>query len=164
MIVAWVAMCGSLFMSETMGWLPCTLCWYQRICMYPLAVIIPIGVLRRDPGLRKYVLPPAIIGALIALYHYLQQKTSLFPPFPCQMGISCQADYLNWLGGVVTIPFLALIAFLLIIFLMVASSLTDEDTAEEEQRLKQSTLVLPVVAIAGIVVVGFVFLGAFVKG
>jgi disulfide bond formation protein DsbB len=116
--------------------------------------------LRRDAGVRKYVLPLSIIGMLVSAYHYLEQKTDLFPPFPCQMGISCKADYLNWMGGVVTIPFLALMAFLLITFFMVSSSLADEETGDEAEQLKQPTLLLPVLVTIFVVLVCFGFMKA----
>lgn len=158
--VAWIATLGSLYLSEVKGFIPCTLCWYQRIAMYPLTIMIAIGILRRDAGVRKYVLPLSIIGMLVSAYHYLEQKTDLFPPFPCQMGISCKADYLNWMGGVVTIPFLALMAFLLITFFMVSSSLADEETGDEAEQLKQPTLLLPVLVTIFVVLVCFGFMKA----
>lgn len=156
--VAWVATLGSLYLSEVKLWPPCTLCWYQRILMYPLAVLIAIGILRRDAGSRKYVLPLSIAGIFLSGYHYLYQKTDLFEPIPCVAGISCKADMLNWFGGVVTIPFLALIAFLLITFFMVSSSMADEETGEEVEQLKQPTLLLPVLVTIGVVAVCFFFL------
>jgi disulfide bond formation protein DsbB len=64
---------GSLYYSEIVGFVPCTLCWYQRICMYPLAVILPIAAARGDEGVRRYVTPLAVVGAGISAYHYLVQ-------------------------------------------------------------------------------------------
>lgn len=51
LLAAWIATCGSLFFSEVLGWVPCVLCWYQRILMYPLALLLAIGIVRRDRGL-----------------------------------------------------------------------------------------------------------------
>jgi disulfide bond formation protein DsbB len=113
LLAAWVAMCGSLFMSEVLGWQPCLLCWYQRILMYPLAVILAIGILRDDRKLHYYVLPFSIVGAGVSLYHYLLIRTDWFPPPACTLGISCTVDYINWLGFI-NIPLLALTAFLII--------------------------------------------------
>src|SRR4028119_818395 len=62
LLAAWIAMCGSLFFSEVLGWVPCVLCWYQRILMYPLALLLAIGIIRRDRGLYIYVLPFSIAG------------------------------------------------------------------------------------------------------
>jgi len=113
LLVACVAMAGSLFFSEVLRWPPCVLCWYQRILMYPLALILAIGILRRDRGLHLYVLPFSLLGACVSLYHYVLTKTDWLPPPACTSGIPCTVDYLNWFGFI-NIPFLALIAFLII--------------------------------------------------
>jgi disulfide bond formation protein DsbB len=133
LLAAWLATCGSLFISEVIGWQPCLLCWYQRIAMYPLALLLPIGILRRDRGLHFYVLPLALLGAPISLYHYLLIKTNLFPPPPCTAGIPCTVDYIDWFGFI-NIPFLALTAFLIIIVAISAAALTaaPEDLADED--------------------------------
>ena len=117
LLAAWVAMCGSLFMSEVLGWLPCVLCWYQRILMYPLAIILAIGILRRDRGIHRYVLPFSLVGMGVSLYHYLLIKTNWFPPPPCVAGIPCTVDYLDWFGFI-NVPFMALVAFLIITVMM----------------------------------------------
>jgi disulfide bond formation protein DsbB len=75
LLAAWVATCGSLFLSEVIGWTPCVLCWYQRILMYPLTVILAVGIWRRDRGVYLYVLPLSILGVGTSLYHYLLIKT-----------------------------------------------------------------------------------------
>ncbi len=113
LLVACVAMAGSLFFSEVLRWPPCLLCWYQRILMYPLTLILAIGILRRDRGLHLYVLPFSLFGACVSLYHYLLTKTDWLPPPPCTSGIPCTVDYLDWFGFI-NIPFLALTAFLII--------------------------------------------------
>ncbi len=113
---AWVAMSGSLYMSEALGWLPCLWCWYQRIFMYPLAIVLAVGLATRDRGTPKFALALAIPGACASVYHILLQKVPEFARFEtCTNGVPCTADYLNWLGFV-TIPMLALTAFLVIIF------------------------------------------------
>jgi disulfide bond formation protein DsbB len=117
LLAAWIATCGSLFFSEVLGWQPCVLCWYQRILMYPLAILLAIGIVRRDRGLHKYVLPFSITGIGVSLYHYLLIKTDWLPPPPCAVGVPCTVDYLDWLGFI-NIPFLALAAFLIITCMM----------------------------------------------
>jgi disulfide bond formation protein DsbB len=116
LLAAWAATAGSLYMSEVLHWIPCLLCWYQRILMYPLAVILLVGILRRDRGLHWYVLPLSIGGALVSLYHYLLIMTDWFPPPPCNTGVPCTVDYINMVGPLsfVKVPFLALTAFLII--------------------------------------------------
>ena len=166
LLAAWVATCGSLYMSEALGWIPCLLCWYQRILMYPLALITAVGILTNDRRMHRYLLALAAPGAGMSLYHYLYQKSDfvrgLFPS-SCVVGVPCSADYLNWFGGVVTIPFLALIAFTIIILAAIASRLADEPEGEaletpattgaeeraRERRLARAALVF--VIIAGVV-------------
>lgn len=148
LLVAWVALCGSLFFSVVFGWPPCDLCWYQRILMYPLALILAIGILRNDRALHWYVLPFAVPGMLLSLYHYMLIKSTLFPPAPCGEGVPCNVQLLyvrGFLGlfdnnawawlDFINIPFLALAAFVLISLLMALSAATQpmpEDEAELE--------------------------------
>lgn len=128
---AWVATSGSLFMSEVLRWTPCVMCWYQRILMYPLAILIAIGILRRDQALYIYVLPFSVFGAGVALYHYLLTKTTFLPPPPCVAGIPCTEDYLNWFGFI-NVPFLSLTAFLIISMAMVVTALRPKQAAGAE--------------------------------
>jgi disulfide bond formation protein DsbB len=113
LLAAWIATAGSLFFSEALGWRPCVLCWYQRILMYPLALVLAIGIFRRDRGLHLYVLPFSIAGIGVSLYHYLLIKTDWLPPPACAVDVPCTVDYLNWFGFI-NIPFLALTAFVII--------------------------------------------------
>jgi disulfide bond formation protein DsbB len=122
-IVAIVATAGSLYFSEVLHYIPCKLCWFQRIFMYPLAILLGIASYRFDVGIRVYVLPLTVIGGSISLYHYLEQKVPGFGnPAICAAGVPCTTEYINWLGFI-TIPFLALTAFALItIFLIFVRS------------------------------------------
>ncbi len=119
-VVALVATTGSLIYSEVLGFVPCKLCWFQRIFMYPLVVVLGIASYRNDRAIALYVLPLSVIGATIALYHYLEQKVPGFgnPAF-CAQGVPCTVQYINWLGFI-TIPFQSLVAFTLITLFMVA--------------------------------------------
>jgi disulfide bond formation protein DsbB len=113
-IAAIIATLGSLYFSEVMHFIPCTLCWYQRIFMYPLAIILGAAVYRNDKGIYIYALPLSIIGLLIAGYHTLLQRIPYLQQFEmCSTGVPCSKDYINWLGFI-TIPLLALIAFTII--------------------------------------------------
>ncbi|MBO0992188.1 disulfide oxidoreductase [Bacillus sp. SD088] len=117
-IVSLVATLGSLYFSEIKGFIPCEFCWYQRILMYPLVVIIGIAVFEQNKNIKKYVLPFSIIGIGVSFYHYLIQKVpGLVAAKPCVGGVPCNGQYINWLGFI-TIPFLALIAFILITVFM----------------------------------------------
>ncbi|MCU5380468.1 disulfide oxidoreductase [Bacillus cereus] len=118
-IVSMIATLGSLFFSEILRFIPCELCWYQRIMMYPLCIILGIATFYNEKNLKKYVLPISIIGGSISLYHYAIQKIPGVSEInPCVQGVPCNVDYINWLGFI-TIPFLALIAFSFITLFMV---------------------------------------------
>jgi len=124
LLIAWIAsiiaMCGSLFFSEKMGFIPCTLCWYQRILMYPLVALLGIAFYRNDKKIYIYVLPLSILGMLLAGYHYILQKFPNVSEFNmCSNGVPCSGSYINWFGFI-TIPFLALVAFTIITLVMLA--------------------------------------------
>ncbi len=111
-IIALVATVGSLFFSEVMQLPPCVLCWYQRIAMYPLVLIIGIGIISRDDRMKSYALPISLSGLAIAIYHNLLYY-GLIPDSitPCTEGISCTSRQIEWLGFI-TIPLMALTAFI----------------------------------------------------
>ncbi len=116
--IAWIqsilATLGSLYYSEIKNYTPCILCWYQRILMYPLVLIIAVGIYRKDKGLPFYVLPLSIPGMLIALYHVLLQKGILPEAIaPCSIGASCLTKYTGYFGFI-TIPVMAFTAFTVI--------------------------------------------------
>jgi disulfide bond formation protein DsbB len=112
--LALVSMVGSLFFSEVLKYPPCVLCWYQRICMYPLVSIIAIALIKKAHDVRWYVLPLSIAGLLIALYHnLLYYKLLPESTAPCIRGVSCTTKFIEWFGFV-TIPLLSLIAFIII--------------------------------------------------
>jgi disulfide bond formation protein DsbB len=134
LLAAWIATCGSLFFSEVLGWQPCVLCWYQRILMYPLAILLAIGIVRRDRGLHIYILPFSIAGIGVSLYHYLLIKTDWLPPPPCAVGVPCTVDYLNWFGFI-NIPFLALTAFLIISCMMLTFAWLQPPTDDDAESL-----------------------------
>lgn len=118
---ALLATLGSLYFSEIAGFPPCVLCWYQRICMYPIAAILAIGIVRKDKNVPYYVLPFSIVGIVISIYHNLLYY-KLIPESiqPCITGVSCTTKFIEWFGFV-TIPFLSLVAFAIITVCMVIS-------------------------------------------
>ena len=118
-LLALLAMAGSLFFSEVMGLQPCVLCWYQRIAMYPLVLIIGIGIVNHDPGWKIYSLPLALIGLVISVYHNLVYYGVIPESLtPCTKGISCSERQIEWFG-VVTIPLMGLLSFLAMSLLIV---------------------------------------------
>ena len=130
-LVAITATAGSLYFSEVRLFVPCSLCWYQRILMYPLVVILGIASYRQDQGIVRYALPLSILGGVVSLFHYLEQKVPGFSaPSLCRVGVPCTQEYINWLGFI-TIPFLALIAFTLITTLLIGLARSREGTHNE---------------------------------
>jgi disulfide bond formation protein DsbB len=114
LVQAIIATLGSLYFSEIRHFTPCVLCWYQRILMYPLTIIITVGILRRDKELYLYVLPISILGTLIAFYHVLLQKGALPESIaPCTIGASCTTKFIGYFGFI-TIPIMSLTAFIVI--------------------------------------------------
>jgi len=155
---AWIATCGSLYMSEVLGWIPCLWCWYQRIAMYPLAVILAAGLIAHDRNVPKYALCLAIPGALASIYHILLQKVPALAALEtCVMGVPCAADYLN-LFGFITIPMLALAAFAIVIAASVVALGVPEDGASESYLARGPLSALPPAASVGVIVVAVVAL------
>lgn len=113
--VALVATLGSLFFSEVLKYPPCVLCWYQRICMYPLVAVFGVALWTGEKSYPKFALPLVVIGFLIAGYHNLLYY-HLIPESitPCQQGVSCTSRQVEYLGFV-TIPLMSLTAFFLLV-------------------------------------------------
>ena len=113
-ITSIIATLGSLYFSEVMHFIPCTLCWFQRILMYPLSILLGVGVYYQDRKVYRYVLPLSIIGMFVSLYQYSLQKLPFMEQFEaCTSGVPCSGQYINWLGFI-TIPLLAFFAFTII--------------------------------------------------
>ena len=110
-IIALLATMGSLFFSEVMGLPPCVLCWYQRIAIYPLVLIIATGIVTRDGRMRAYALPLCLGGLVVSVYHNLLYYGVIPATLtPCSEGASCTEKQIEWLGFV-TIPLMGLAAF-----------------------------------------------------
>lgn len=116
--ISLAGMLGSLYFSEFVGYIPCVLCWYQRIVMYPLVAVLVVGILRRDMNVWAYALPLSLIGTGIAFYHNLLQWHIIPEKLsPCTLGISCVTKDIIALNFV-TLPLLSLGAFVIISMLM----------------------------------------------
>jgi len=121
LVVAAVATAGSLYYSEIVEYIPCELCWYQRICMYPLFAILAVGVIRRDRAVVWYAAPFVVFGAPVSLYHWLVERVpSIAESSECSVFAPCSVPYFEELGYV-TLAFMALSAFLLIGALLITS-------------------------------------------
>ena len=119
-LTAAVATGGSLFFSEVAHFLPCQLCWYQRICMYPLSIILLVGALLRDRRLPLYAAAFPLVGACISIYHIYIEVNPDKESASCKAGIPCSTRWLDEFGYV-TIPVMALSAFALIAVLLVVA-------------------------------------------
>lgn len=151
LLTAWVALLGSLYFSEIAGYVPCVLCWYQRILMYPLALLLALGLLRKDHHLPLLVLPFSLIGLGFSTYHYLLEKTDLFAHATvCQSGAPCTVAWINWLGFI-TIPFLALVGFLIISLMSIIAQWAGEPLDDPDEPAAWP----PVVSIIGLTVLAF---------
>lgn len=120
-LVAALATAGALFFSEIMGFAPCVLCWYQRIFMFPLVVILARGLFPFDPKITRYALPMVAIGVAVAGYHLLL-TAGVIPQSmaPCVRGIPCSKVQVEWFGFV-TIPLLSFLSFIAIGGLLIAA-------------------------------------------
>lgn len=113
-----VSTAGSVFFSYVMEFAPCVLCWYQRICLFPLVIILAAGLFPLDRSVVKYALPLALAGWLTAFYHTLLYAGVIPENIqPCSQGVSCTEEYIT-LFGFLTIPLLSLLSFSTIIALL----------------------------------------------
>ena len=123
-----VATLSSLFYSEIIGFIPCSLCWWQRIFMYPLVFIFGIAYFKNDKGIIKYALPITLVGMFISVKHnfiyYFTNST-----MPCDAsGVSCVKKLVSEFGGYISIPMLALTSFVgILVVLLVAHYYKKED-------------------------------------
>lgn len=117
-LIAMAALFGSLFFSEVMGLKPCVLCWWQRIFIYPLAVLFLVGLFSVDRSVVRYTLPLAVIGLMFAVYHYLLYSGFIPEGLqPCGEELSCAKINLE-IMGFITIPMLSIFAYSAIIVLL----------------------------------------------
>jgi disulfide bond formation protein DsbB len=127
-VVSAVATAGSLFFSETAHFVPCELCWLQRVCMYPLSAATLVLALAGDHRAARYLLPLPVVGACISIYHLLVENAVVAQAKGCLVSApgGCATKWINEFGYV-TIPTLALTAFLLLIgFLTLAAAESEE--------------------------------------
>lgn len=116
-LVAVVATTGSLVYSEAVGFIPCVLCWYQRIAMYPLVAILLVGAVRKEGLVKRYALPLSLVGLGISTWHYLVQLYPRLEGGACDPVVPCSARYVETFGFV-SIPFMAGAGFMVISVLL----------------------------------------------
>ena len=118
-LVASVSVLGSLFFSHVMEFAPCVLCWYQRIFLFPLVIILAAGLFPFDKSVMRYALPLTVAGWLTAAYHNLLYA-GIIPESmqPCSQGVSCTEEYIE-LFGFLSIPMLSILSFTTILTLLI---------------------------------------------
>ena len=117
--VAGTCMLGSLYFSEVANFTPCTLCWYQRVLMYPSAILLVLAAVRRDLDQRRYVLVLAGLGMLVSSYHILVERfPSTFESSKvCELGVPCSRIWFERFGFI-TLPVMALVGFTTVVALL----------------------------------------------
>jgi disulfide bond formation protein DsbB len=133
--VAAVSTLGSLYYSEVEGFAPCEYCWYQRIAMYPLAVILGIAAWRGDVSVRRYAIPVAAIGLAVSVYHY---QLEWFPEqgSSCSALVPCTARYFEQFGFI-SLAFMAMTGFAAIIALLAVAAPAPADEPRPADRLPE---------------------------
>ena len=120
-VIASAATLGALFFSEVMKLPPCVLCWYQRIFMFPLVLLLPVGLFPYDPRVVRYALPLTVVGWLLSAFQVLLVAGFIPEPMqPCAQGVPCKEVQIQWLGFV-NIPLLSFVAFSAINALLIAA-------------------------------------------
>jgi disulfide bond formation protein DsbB len=134
-VVAAIATGGSLFFLEIAHFVPCELCWYQRICMYPLSITTLLAALFDDPRAARYLLPLPIAGAGVSVYHLLVENKVVGGSLTCSISApgGCALKWINEFGYV-TIPTLALTAFALTFAFLLLASYEPRATVYADER------------------------------
>jgi disulfide bond formation protein DsbB len=112
------------------GFAPCELCWFARILMYPMVILSAVGLIKEDENLSDYILPLSILGIILDTYHYGLQKFNFPNPFKCTLSNPCTALQVQYFGFI-TIPFLALVAFIVITILAIMHRQARKKKAEK---------------------------------
>ena len=132
-VVAAFATGGSLFFSLIATFFPCELCWYQRICMYPLSILLLLLAWHGDHRAARYLLPLPVVGAGVSIYHMLIAYGAIKEPNTCQASAPGTGCAFNWIKpesfGYLQIPTLALTGFLLLIGFLVLAGTGEADEA-----------------------------------
>jgi disulfide bond formation protein DsbB len=137
-VVASIATGGSLFYSQIAGFVPCEFCWFQRVLMYPLSILTLFLAARGDNRGARYLIPLPVVGAGTSIYHMLIERDVIKEPKACSIKVPGGCG-INWIAnhsfGYLTIPTLALTAFLLLIGFLVLASTGEDVTADEAATL-----------------------------
>ena len=140
-LVASVSMLGSLYFSEAVNYRPCVLCWYQRIAMYALAIVLVIAAVRKDRSIRPYATALAGIGGTISAYHWLLERWPQLDTGSCSADAPCSVPYFE-VFGFVSLAFMAFCAFVTVLVFLWVASPTSAATLESDltpESIKEQT-------------------------
>lgn len=131
-VVAASSMLGSLYFSEVADYAPCKLCWYQRVAMYSLAIILLVAAIRRDRSVVPYAVPLAVIGLLVSTYHYLVEWFPTLETNVCSTDVPCTTVWFRTFGFV-SLAFMAFCGFTAVVTVLLCTH-QSEDTREEKDH------------------------------
>jgi disulfide bond formation protein DsbB len=123
---------GSLYMSEVANYVPCTLCWYQRIAVYPLAIMLIIAAIRRDVSVRWYAIPIAVVGLVISVYHYFVEWFPQIERNICSLTLPCSNVWFREFGFI-SLPLMAASAFVFAIAVLLTTSTLSVATGQGDR-------------------------------
>lgn len=127
--VATGTMLGSLYFSEIAGFAPCELCWYQRIGIYPIAIMSWVALVRRDTKLGPYWIALSLAGLAVAIYHYLLEWFPEIKSSVCSVDVPCNAVWFREFGFV-SLAFMAGCAFIFVIVMSLVMMRNHQDEQE----------------------------------
>jgi disulfide bond formation protein DsbB len=162
-LVALVATLGSLYLSEVAGFVPCTLCWYQRAAMYPLALLLGVAVLRRDLAVRPYAIALAGMGSIISTYHHLLERFPAIDAGACDPDNPCTLVWV-WRFHYLSIPLMAGTAFALVAALLLSAGPAAGQPAGGLPLVRGTLAVIVVAALAAGALTGIAGRGDGVAG
>ena len=132
--IAFIATAGSLYFSEIVGFVPCPFCWYQRFAMYPLVLVLGVGLVRPPARIWRFTLPLPVIGLAIAAYHVALQFRPTLDLVPCGGGVPCSGRYVA-VFGFISIPAMAGAAFLMIAALLLLLRQLERDAPGSDEEV-----------------------------
>ncbi len=119
----------SLVYSEIINFAPCSLCWYQRIFMFPLVFLFAVALWDKDRKVVKYALPLVCAGFFVSVYQNFKYYFSDTGSIPCDAsGVSCYQNLVSEFGGYISIPMLALTTFFAFLALLAVVHFYNKET------------------------------------
>ena len=131
-LVSGTCMAGSLYFSEVANYEPCRLCWYQRVCMYPIAIVLLVALVRRKRDATPYVLVLATIGMVVSIYHYVVEWYPTLESNVCSLTVPCTTVWFREFGFI-SLPLMALTGFITVITVLAAPQIAGLKITSESE-------------------------------